>query len=337
MTDTSRSARVDIDRGCCRRGGGRLPELAVHLYLCHDRSARAISRELRIGRPQVTGWLVDGGIDLPDRGHGRRRLQQRHPDPPNLGQLLTELYVRQRLNSRQIGQQLGLGERTVRNRLAEHGIARRSRGGRDRVDRWDLPTEQLIDRYVNSNLNADDAARELGVSRHLLLRAAHDHRLTVADPIAPEDERPLLDALYDDPQVCRTLRQHHVPEVRSGGPLADRFPRPLRLTDELLRALYTDCGVSARHVELLTGIPQATIARRLRALHIAIRPAGGRSPFSRRRRQTDRPTEAAFPARGSKFLDVTRSGSERTTPVPETTGNAVDTYPEWERRRWTSR
>lgn len=67
-----------------------------------------------------------------------------------------------------------------------------------------------------------------------------------------------------------------------GGPITARFPGPVTLTGDLLRTLYTGCGLTARHIELLTGQPAETIRRALRAAGVRARPPGGRSPFARR-------------------------------------------------------
>jgi hypothetical protein len=92
----------------------------------------------------------------------------------------------------------------------------------------------------------------------------------------------LIDALYEDADVSRTLATHGVASARDPGPLWIRFPIPVELTRELLDDLYNECGVSSFHIELLAGVPVSTVLRRLDDLGIDRRGRGGRSPFIRR-------------------------------------------------------
>jgi hypothetical protein len=67
-----------------------------------------------------------------------------------------------------------------------------------------------------------------------------------------------------------------------GGPIWQRFPVPARLSTELAEELYSSCGIGVYHIELLTGQPADSVRKLLRAAGVALRPAGGRSPFMRR-------------------------------------------------------
>lgn len=92
----------------------------------------------------------------------------------------------------------------------------------------------------------------------------------------------LLTALYADPDVRRVLEKHGVPVAILTGPVWKRFPAPQPLTADLVSDLYEGCGLGLHHIELLTGRPAAAAGAVLRAKGIALRPAGGRSPFMRR-------------------------------------------------------
>lgn len=63
----------------------------------------------------------------------------------------------------------------------------------------------------------------------------------------------LVDALYADPLVRRTLTRYGVPQVPAGGPVWQRFPVTLPIGPELAAELYVDCGLGTRHIELLSG------------------------------------------------------------------------------------
>lgn len=115
------------------------------------------------------------------------------------------------------------------------------------------PVARLRHRYVCEEMSTYQIARALGISRMVVLRNAHELGLPVraygpsrAGAAAPEIE--LVEALYADPLVRRTLERHDLPQVPPGGPIWRRFPEPVPLSEELL---YD-------------------------------RPPGGRSPFIRR-------------------------------------------------------
>lgn len=95
----------------------------------------------------------------------------------------------------------------------------------------------------------------------------------------------LLAALYADPEVRRVLDKHGVPVITLTEPAWKRFPAPQPLTADLVSDLYEGCGLGLHHIELLTGRPAAAAGAVLRAKGIQLRPAGVRSPFTRRWRQ----------------------------------------------------
>jgi DNA-binding CsgD family transcriptional regulator len=258
------------------------------LYQREGLSTYQIAQRVGLDRQQVTRRLRAAGVVLASRGAGRRR-GHRLPEPGTLRPMLQEWYLVQRLTSRQIGDRLGMSERTVRNRLAEYGIDTRSRGAHNREDRHDLSEEDLIELYVRAGLTATEVGDKFGVSRNVVLRVAHDLGLPVRlggpPPRSGPSEIQLIDALYADPLVSCTLTQHDVPRMPPGGTIWQRFPTPIPLTAELVTAFYLHCGLSANHIEMLTGQPVATVRRRLRTYDVPSRSAGGRTPFRRRWRQ----------------------------------------------------
>jgi hypothetical protein len=70
--------------------------------------------------------------------------------------------------------------------------------------------------------------------------------------------------------------------VPPGGPIWQRFPVPARLSADLAEELYESCGIGVHHIELLTGQPADSVRKLLHAAGVALRAAGGRSPFLRR-------------------------------------------------------
>jgi hypothetical protein len=274
-----RVSRVPCD------GGAGTPRLA-HLYLCEGLSTYGIAQLTGLDRQRVTRLLHRAGVPLRPRGAGGTRPGQRCPDPPDLGLVLAELYVGQRLSTPQIGEMLGLPDRRVRERLRRYGIQARTRGGWQREDRRALPAEALELLYRIQGLSADDVGRKLGTSRKAVLRTAHDLGLPVRAggtvALAGSDEIQLIDALYADQFIAAVLAEHNIAQVSAGGPIWERFPEPVSLTRRLVTDLYWRCGAGLHHIELLTGQPAQTVRSFMRRTGITTRHAGGRSPFMRR-------------------------------------------------------
>lgn len=264
------------------------PERVAHLYTCRALSTYQIAAVTGIGRQRVTRLLRRAGVAVKPRGAGRRRTR-RGAEAERFDRLMAVLYRRLRLSSTQIAELTGISGRTVRERLRAYGVPMRTRGRCNREDRTIIPAPELASLYLAAGLSADEAGKVLAVSRHIILRSAHDQGLPVRiggpPPRRGPSEIELLTALYADPQVRQVLARHNVPVAPLAGPIWVRFPAPHRLTDDLVTDLYDGCGLSLHHIELLTGRPAATVGARLRGAGIPMRPPGGRSPFLRRWRQ----------------------------------------------------
>lgn len=252
------------------------------LYERDGLSTRRIAERLGVRRNAVTRALRSAGVPVSPRGAGRRRPTRRHPDPDDLSERLRELYGIERLTRRQASDKLGVSEGVLRARLAEFAIPARTRGRFNREDRVEVPIEQVVKLYQDGGLAAQRAAELSGVSRAVFLRAAHELGVPVRPGAATQrgaDPIRLIVALYADPLVRSTLERHAVPVVPGGGPIWQRFPHPVTLTDELCVELYVDVGLSTTQIELVTGQPASRARSVLRAAGVRMRPPGGRSPF----------------------------------------------------------
>jgi hypothetical protein len=264
----------------------------VDLYVEGGLSTYSIAQQVGIDRQRVTRILHRANVPISPRGRNRTRPLRIADDPS--AQELHRLYVEEGLSTPAIGLMLGIPDRRVRERLARYGIERRHRGAWDRRDRVEVAPDDINDLYVRKELPADEVGNHLGVSLRIVLRAAHSHGFAVRPGGAPSLSTPdiqLIEALYGDRVVARTLRRHRVPLVKAPGLLWERFPRPVPLTTALLTELYIDCGLSSFQIELVTGQPSMTILRHLAKAGIERRPRGGRSPFMKRwrgRRTTQR-------------------------------------------------
>jgi hypothetical protein len=283
---------VDADSGCPRDiPHAALPERIAHLYRCQGLSTYRIAAVVDISRQRVTRALHRAGVPVKPRGSGRRRLPRcagaAVPDA-----LLADLYLHHRLTCGQISELTQIPARTVQDRLRAHGVRLRTRGRFNREDRLAVDPEILAEAYLRAGLTSDEVGKLLGVSRGVVLRSAHDEGLPVRmggpAPSRGPTEIELITALYADADVQQVLARHGLPTVPPGGPVWRRFPIPARLSPDLAEELYVSCGIGVHHIELLTGQPADTVRKLLHAAGITLRPAGGRSPFMRRWRISQR-------------------------------------------------
>lgn len=262
--------------------------LISHLYDCQGQSTYEISKMVGISRQRVGRLLDKAGVPVKPRGAGRRR--QPGAEQAALTDLAVRLYLQSHLSSGQISALLGMPERTIRSRLQARGVPMRTRGRSRREDRTAAPIEELARLYVRAGLTAAETGRLLGLPSRIVLRTAHDQGLPVRiggpEPRHGPSEIELIDALYTDPLVRRTLSRHGIAARPAGGPIWQRFPVPVDVSQELAKELYVSCGLALRHIELISGQPGETIRALLHAQNIELRRPGGRSPFMRRWRGT---------------------------------------------------
>lgn len=256
----------------------------VRLYCESGLSTYRIAQALEVDRQRVAPILRREGVAVAPKGAGRSR-------PLRLKDVITRdelvlLYTEQRMSSVEIGRAFGLSDRFVRSRLKLWGIERRTKGGINRYDRHEVDSEDLSCLYLEKEWAASVVGDELGTSGGIVLRSAHSSGLPVRAGGSPRPspmyDIQLIDALYDDIYVARALTSCNVKMVREPGPIWVRFPTPVELTEDLLTALYCECGLAGFHIELLTGAPTSTVLRRLEDYGIDRRGRGGRSPFMRR-------------------------------------------------------
>lgn len=270
-------------------------QLAAHLYLCEGLSTYRIGELAGLSRQRVGRLLARAAVPVKPRGAGRPR--PRDKARVTVDDIMVRLYTESGWTSAQISALTGVPQRTVRDRLQARGVRMRTRGPRRREDRVSAPPESVAELYVAAGLSAAEAGQILGVSRQIILRTAHDEGLPVRvggqEPSHGPADIELVRALYADPLVRHGLSRYGIAPRPAGGPIWRRFPDALPVSPQLAEELYVQCGLAARHIELLTGQPSQTVLRLLQAHGIDRRPPGGRAPFLRRWRAAQGPRPGA--------------------------------------------
>lgn len=244
-------------------------------YVTGRRSKEEIASAYGVAVWQVTLRLRADGIRRP-------RQPRPKPEAPPAADL-ARLYLDEGLTLADLTRRYRTGRPTVRSWLDEAGIPVSPRTSRQH--RRQLPLDEVEEAYWDQGCTASEIASRLGTTIDQVLRCLHDHGVPVRAGFGRDDAVSVLDQLYADPAVARVLRREGIPSRPQGGSIAERFPLPFPLTPALLRALYRRLGLSARHIELLTGQPEEQVLEALRRAGVGVRPAGSFSPW--RQRQLD--------------------------------------------------
>lgn len=237
-------------------------------------------------RLQIPAWRVRQRRDE----LGVRRPASTPPHPPAVAAPpateLEILYLGRGLTLQQIAQRFRTSAPKVREWLVAAGIPVKPRT--TRASRKQPDPAKIRGLYVDREWSSNEIAAHLDLSRQQVLRTLHEHGIPVRHGPSsrqPHPDSARLTALYDDPEICALLRRHGIPRRRVTGGIAERFPQPYPLTYKLLTDGYLLIGLSAAHLEQITGNSQETIYNALHANGIALRPAGSFSPWFLRQRR----------------------------------------------------
>lgn len=243
------------------------------LYVGQRASADTIAATHGVSTYQVRLRLRAEGIRRPNGSPPRLPPS---PPPATLrrlyvkeGHTLSELAARYRTSKPKVRAWLEAVEITVTPRTS-------------RADRLQLPATEIADDYWESGCSAAEIAADRGTTVTQVLRALHEGGVPVRIGFRRTESICVLDRLYGDRQIVELLRRHDIPVVPQPGTLLERFPTPAGLSAELLRAMYLDVGISARHIELLTGQPHEHVLDRLRRAGVPVRSPSDLSPWRRR-------------------------------------------------------
>lgn len=271
-----------------------------------------------MNRQRVQRLLARAGVPIKSRGAGRPR-RRRDAGQHALTELMARLYQDSGWTAAQIAGLTGVSQSTVRDRLRARGVRIRTRGRLNREDRVDVPADALVRLYITARLSAVETGKLLGVSRQVVLRAAHDEGLPVRmggqEPRHGPAEIQLIDALYADPLVQRALSRYGVPLRPDAGPIWQRFPVPLQVSPQLAEELYVRCGLGgaprrAAHRAAVADGPQTAGGSR-RCPQACGRPDSVHAPMASRR-----PVRQGTGRSGLKPIAEDASVQKRCRPPP---------------------
>lgn len=270
-----------------RAGIARRPLKAAELPLDHDELARLyvddridddeIARTFGVAPWTVRQRLRAAGIRRPNGAPAGGDVPMPSADE------LRRRYDTEGHTLAQIAAHYGVPDPTVRRWLEIAQIPLRVRppsSGQRPDEPPELTRSALWDRYVTQGRTAGEIAAEFAVTKNIVTSALHAHRIPVRAP-GPSTREPivLLDALYADPDVRAVLDRHQIPIRPHAGTLRERWPSPTEPSEDALRELYLDIGLSAAQISLLTGLQVAGVRHRLQRAGLNAR-SSGRSPWT---------------------------------------------------------
>lgn len=255
------------------------PATLTDLYVLQRLDDRAIAARFQVPTWRITQRRRELGIRRPPAAPSRT-ARGVLPAP----ETLRRLYLEEQQTLAQIGRTYRTAAPKVRAALDAAGIPVRPRTSR--ASRTDLDPDLLRKLYQHRQWTTPHIAAHLHTTVALVLRTLHDHNIPVraGGPLvtsgpADIDIDPRLTALYRDPNVTALLRRHRIPRRHQPGTITQRFPTAHRPTAAFLRTAYINIGLTASHIEQLTGYPADQILDDLHRHGIAVRPASSFSPW----------------------------------------------------------
>jgi len=297
-----------VDPPPTRRHPSITPAYLLREYVRKGRSASSIAREWGLESPEVMRMVREDGLPLhtvtPSAAPAAPAREAVHLPR----ELLEDRYLKQGLSARQIGQEVGMSERSVLLRLHRFNIPMRPAGGGRSVQER-LTRDVLEDLHVVQGHTIAQIAEELEVSAESVRRALHQHELitsrtsratAVADRLTKEA---LIEAYVTDGLKlteiadrfnvsAETVRRYAgIHEItldrgrygRRAGPLAEL------LTEEVLRREHHDNNKSLTEIAGEYGFSTEGVRRHLHKLGIPLRTV----------RQSHAPTPQPRPGRRS--------------------------------------
>lgn len=212
------------------------------LYERQKLSSRQIGSMLGASPAMIINRLREFGIARTGRMRGKdaRKRKQRYERPPD-PETLRDLYERQCLSAREIGEMFGLTSATIGTRLHKYGIPIKPPSG-PTTRRLVPPTRDELERFIHvEHRTYGEIGRSYGVSERVVSRWIGEHG----------------------------IRRPTIFEAQRKGDM------PPPLTDSILRELY-ESGMSIVEISARYERSARFVSRLCRECGIPVRPAGWR-------------------------------------------------------------
>ncbi len=321
-----------------RRHPSITPAYLLREYVRKGRSASSIAREWGLESPEVMRMVREDGLPLHTVAPSTTPPPAARDTVHVSRELLEDRYLKQGLSARQIGQEVGISERSVLLRLHRYDIPMRpAGGGRSVQDR--LTKDVLEDLHLVRGKTIAQIANELEVSAESVRRALHQHGLissqtnratAVAERLTKEA---LVEAYVTDglklseiadrfDVSAETVRRYagiHGITLdrgrygRRAGPLAEL------LTEEVLRREHHENNKSLAEIAQEYGFSTEGVRRHLHKLGVPLRTARQTTPTtSTPASASGRRTTLTAPVLQSRYIDRGESIAEIATALQVT-------------------
>jgi predicted HTH domain antitoxin len=140
--------RVDIDT-----------ELVIDMYVNQGMSLRKIGKIFDVNYHTIAKRLEEKNITIKTS----RETIEKQVDIEKM----VDMYVNQRINSREIGKKLNIGEVTVQNKLKQLGVKKRNNREAQTIE---LDIVRLEDMYVNQKMSSTKIGEIMGVHPNTILK-----------------------------------------------------------------------------------------------------------------------------------------------------------------------
>ena len=138
--------RLDIDT-----------ELVIDMYVNQGMSIRKIAKIFDVNFQTIANRLKEKNITIKSSAQVTREIQEKQVDIEKM----VDMYVNQRISSREIGEKLNIHRTTVCDKLKQLGVKIRAKGQARTIE---VDIEKMVDMYVNQKMGSPEIGEIMGVS-----------------------------------------------------------------------------------------------------------------------------------------------------------------------------
>ena len=144
--------RLDIDT-----------ELVIDMYVNQGMSIRKIAKIFDVNFQTIANRLKEKNITIKSSAQVTREIQEKQVDIEKM----VDMYVNQRISSREIGEKLNIHRTTVCDKLKQLGVKIRAKGEAQTIE---VDILRLEDMYVNQKMSSTKIGKIMGVNGRTILK-----------------------------------------------------------------------------------------------------------------------------------------------------------------------